>query len=223
MTTARQVKRLLAPLLARNEDLADFKTHVVLKPVRHVIRAVWVMQTSNADRPDFEWSLACAFNPRGNKKSIWFCPFYTPKGIDKSWSDARMPDGFLSTVEDRVLPMLRPVQTLEDLFTFEGANHEHYLRTLEHGVIRTYMDAAFGRFDAALETCRKVSTWSRDGADYRWYGFDLLVDEMLPALESGDRDDVIALLHRWEAAVVERMGLGAIYESTPFPLELLPG
>jgi hypothetical protein len=55
MATARDVKKLLEPLLARHRDLEIVGRELIVKPVRHVLRAVLIDRTSSADTISPRW------------------------------------------------------------------------------------------------------------------------------------------------------------------------
>ncbi|MEZ5849035.1 MAG: hypothetical protein R3D68_00100 [Hyphomicrobiaceae bacterium] len=49
MTTAAQVKRMAKPLLARHPDLALVGRMIVIRPVRHVLRAIYIDRTRSVN------------------------------------------------------------------------------------------------------------------------------------------------------------------------------
>ena len=48
------------------------------------------------------------------------------------------------------------------------------------------------------------------------------IEQLWPLIEAEDRAGIAALLRQWEEEFIIRNGLEAIYERTPFPLELQP-
>lgn len=115
MTTRKQIKELAAPLLARNADLALVKSMIVVLPVAHLLRFIFIERTGNADTCEPRWGTTYLFRniphiPVGDTRLL------SRPGPRKlwSWSDLGMIRSFVDTVESEVLPQLRAICTARD-------------------------------------------------------------------------------------------------------------
>jgi len=133
-----------------------------------------------------------------------------------------MPDAIRGVAEAQILPMLRAVSSIEEFIALKDVMHGPYALGFEETVIKTHMDLAFGRFEAALETCRWVKSLGLRDFSGHARAYVPLLDEILPLLEAHDHAGVVSMLHRWEESTIRRLGLEAIWEPSPFPVELQP-
>lgn len=225
MTTKKQMRTLFDRLVSRNDDLVVqehlvFKVpYLLLKPVRHVCRAISIDRTSRADCPVFHWHVGHCFNPHGwlgGLASEWF---WMPRGRPNQWSESGFMDTAVETIENSILPMLRRVQTIDDMFRIEGFPRSYeYDSALNYNPYRIAMLAALGQREEALV----VYNEARQGAIRGWqWESHQKAFEIGALLAAGDRPGAAALLHQWEDEFVVRNGLEDIYERTPFPLEQL--
>lgn len=220
MTTKKQINGLFARLIERNPDLVRSGRFVVLKPVRHVMRSIMIDRTSDADYPQLLWSLGHMFNPAGGRQGICLERFYTGRGSPSYWSEPGMPDAFFAACENKILPLLRGVTTIEELMRFRSREAPEFGSAITWVMFRIHFSAAFGRFDQALRRFERIKHWTHARWGWRRPEFDHVADELIPLIRANDRDGVIRLLHAWEEEAVRVTGLQAIYERTPFPLEL---
>ncbi|MGO4403786.1 hypothetical protein AB4Z10_05900 [Bosea sp. RAF48] len=222
MTTKKQIRKLLDTVAARHDDLIVRGPFLVLAPLRHVLRSISIDRSSDANHPSFYWHIGHAFNPFGSLQGLCCDIFWLPKGGPRFWSDAGFTEAFVETVEQRILPMLRRVQTIDDMFHVEGEprsyQYDNWLNNYEP--YQLHMHAAFGRLDQAATVAEKIKNWH---LAKNWRQPEFIYANQLGALvAAGDRKAVIALLHEWEEDFVRRKDLLSIYERTPFPLELQP-
>ncbi len=103
MTTAKQVQRLVIPLLERHPELALVGRAIVVKPVLHLMHYVTVGRTSSANI--FEPTcnvvgMAGRFRefPLGGK------PIYGPRRIWR-WAEDRIEELFVEVVEQEAIPL----------------------------------------------------------------------------------------------------------------------
>lgn len=229
MTTKKQIKTLFAHLTARNDDLVVkdhyvFKVpYLVLRPMQHVSRSISIDRTSRADDPDFSWHVGHCFGPFRSVGGLSAESFWLPHGKPSRWSQAGFIETAAEEIETNILPMLRRVQTIEDMFRIEGVPRSHeYDGWLNHyAPYRLAIAAALGRWEESLavygeikDLYLRMTSWPRP--DYE------KALELGALIADGDRAGVASLLHEWEDDFVTRNGLGDIYERTPFPLELQP-
>jgi hypothetical protein len=83
------------------------------------------------------------------------------------------------------------------------------------------VDIARGDLGAARSTCAELATgrtmWS---APLMREEFIRITETLCPLLTRGDRAALASLLHDWEAYTVKQLKIEALWEPTPFPLEL---
>ena len=223
MTTKKQVFSLLKHLLDRDDGLSLSDDFVVVKPVRHVIRTFWIDRTSDADYPNFFWAVGHAFGPMMSRGGIWAEQFQIARGAPNRWSQTGMREAFLNVVEGAVLPMLRRVESFDDIFTIDTQFRSAILDGwLQYEPYQMHFLAANGRFDEAIAIYESIRDWDRSPENPRRRAYAFVTDDLAPLLLANDRAGVAALLHGWERATIQCNGLDAIYEPTPFPLELPP-
>jgi hypothetical protein len=221
MTTKKQIKWLLDQLLTRNDDVVGVGPFVILKPLQHVIRTISIDRTSSADYPNFFWSIGHAFNPLASLQGICLESIFLARGAPRRWSEPGMAETFLETAEQRFLPMLRKVETISDMFRVEGEPRScEYDLALGHRPYLIHFHAANGQFDAAIRVLDELVGRHRDTTSWRRREYDYAIDHLGPLIRAGDRIGAANMLHRWERNFVTRNRLEAIYESTPFPLEV---
>jgi hypothetical protein len=69
MTTVAQVKQVVQPLLQSNPDLALVGRMIVVKPVHHLLRGVYLARSSDPDDFVPTERLAPCFNPKKESDS----------------------------------------------------------------------------------------------------------------------------------------------------------
>ena len=219
MTTKRQIRKLLDQVADRHSDLIVKGPYLVLRPQRHVLRSISIDRTWRADLPRFYWHIGHAFNPSGTLQGLAREIFWLPKEGPRYWGDTDFAEAVIEKFEQSILPMLRRVQTIEDMFHVEGEPRSaEYDSWLTFNPFRIAMSAALGHWEAALAVYEKTKKGSIPSWQ-RWSHQKAF--ELGNLMASGDRPGAVALLHQWEDEFVVRNGLEDIYEPTPFPLEQL--
>lgn len=222
MTTARQIRRLFAPLLAENPDLVLFKNRAHLKPVQHVYRCIGIGRSGGRDAFIVTGAVDFTFNLSG---AIWEWPIGLP-GHGWRWSDPAMPNLFKSLIEQETLPQLRALATLEAFAKFASREMSFITSPLfGHKDCQLRVDIALGNLDKALTDCRELDRLRGPPpyTDYFARLWSKVVDPALPLLEGRDVSGLVGLLREWQARYVETRELSSSYEPTPFPLELASG
>jgi hypothetical protein len=223
VTTSRQIKELAAPLLARHDDLALAGRMIVLKPVHHLLRFVFINRTGDSDVYSPKWSATDLFHKLDD----------VPLGLGDSmlrdrrekhipwwlWSDPTAPKEFVEIVERVALPKLRAIQTLQDYLKFALPTSPVTLKYFWG--MQISFSIAMGDLDAA----RDVFKSNPDAAKYRGLdkykpGLTIRLLERGRDLGADDRAELARLLHEWEGHTVGKLKLDKLWERTPFPIEL---
>ena len=114
-------------------------------------------------------------------------------------------------IEEQALPMLRPLQSIDDFVAFTADQTRFPWTRLGAGYFdEPFVFAAQGNFEAALAACTRLVAEVPTGPATK---------ELLRLLAGGDRHGVAQWLHGWEADSVKRLKLEEYWEPTPFPIE----
>jgi hypothetical protein len=225
MVSKRLAHKLFKPLVDRNPDLAHFGTGVVVTPVRHIARFIW-LDSVTFDRRGrgwwtarelFEPTLSMYLTPGGELQFME--PRLGPEGMAamRTWTDADYAAWLVDRCEQLVLPKLRAITSIEDYFaTFYRQWHEGHEGD---GYGWILFAAVLGQFDRALRIAARYKDWiAQEPAGVREFVDGIRV--LLPLLEAGDRAAVAAQLHAWEAATAKVYKMDHLHERTPFPFEI---
>jgi hypothetical protein len=222
MTTVAQVKQVLQPLLQRNSDLALVGRLVVIKPVHHILRGIYIDRMSNPVIFRPIWAVVFLFEPRQTFSFNWGERVYRRPG---SWDvgDPDTPVAMAEAIEQQALPLLRPVQSIDNFIAFTSKDHfrDTYLDLYPDR--RIFVDVARGDLEAARTSCAYFAT---DRAK-RWYlpqmqeEYDRITKMLCPLVAANDRPGLARLLHDFEAGSAKDMKLNKVWEPTPFPIEML--
>ena len=221
MTTARQIRKLAEPLVARHSDLVFLENRLMLKPVRHVLRGVLFERSGEARRFYPTWFVMHSFQPLRSFADTWTERIRHHGHNTWAWDDPLMPADFHAVIEEQTLPFLRGIKTLDDFVALTGRDR-FLLNSLDAFPLRkVVVDAARGDFDAARSICATLLTgrtmWS--APDLR-EAFSMIVDALCPLLAVEDRTGLAQQLREWEAYTTGNLRIELICEPTPFPLEL---
>lgn len=223
MTTKRQVKKLLTPLVERHDDLAQIGHWLMIKPVRHVLKGIVIAPTSSADWFEPTWAVAYSCENHEYYPLNWGKRLHAGGRAHWRWSDRRMPEVLYRMIEQDVLPMLRTVDTLEEMVAFlRGREKTDTHLTVDWDPLRYLpLQVARGKLDSAREVLDKRllsgrNLWNEpDMADE----FSAVVDPLKPLLLADDRKGLAEVLHGWEKMRIAKLEMEPIWEPTPFPLE----
>ncbi|WP_342363203.1 hypothetical protein [Terrarubrum flagellatum] len=218
MTTLREVKKLVAPLLARHPDLALAERGIFLRPVHHFARFIYVSATSSANQFMLGWAATAMFYPPtfvnvtqgetlGRKGRLWLL------------DEPDVEDELVSNIENRALPKLRAMKTLRD---YAGhALPKDPVQRSYLGRLDLRFRLAFGELDeAARLLSEEICAPDRTILDRESEGLSERVKEVGAGISAGDREAIARVLHRLEARMAASLKLEKIWEPTPFPLEL---
>lgn len=223
MTTKRQIKKLLEEIASRHDDLIVRGPFLILAPLRHVLRSISIDRSWDADYPRFYWHIGHAFNPTGSLQGLSCDIFWLPKGGPRLWSDPGFTETVIEKFDQSILPMLRRIRTIEDMFHVEGEprsdEYDGWLK--HHEPYRIHILAALGNFEEAIPIYEQIKDWHLTMKNW-WRPRFEQASRLGALVAAGDRPAVIALLHQWEEDFAAYHDLLPIYERTPFPLELRP-
>ena len=227
MTTIKDVRELVAPLVKKRGDLHWFDRYLVRVPIRTGFAAIFFERSGDPDS-FYPYLIAlplCSMSPRmPPPQGLWrMRPIAAPKpGAPRRapWrkSDPDYPEALREAIESEFLPPLERLQTIRDFFDwvaalggFEDSDH------LEH---RMFVEIAYGDFDAAaLHATKDFWSLSRKACNEWQTGLGDRLVEQGDALSIDDKQALIAMLHRWEEDAIRALKLEKHWERTPFPAE----
>ena len=219
MTTVAQVRQTVRPLIQRRSDLASIGRFVMIKPVHHIWRAVFIESTSDpyAFAPHMSVDILVPAEIRRSRGfgQRTFRNIYGPRDIRSSDWDIRQPETvkqMLDMIENEALPKLYTINTFEDYFAFVSS----FRFPIDYSGHIRYLEVFIPAADGDLELSRK--TLERDApmlADVKKF-----YPEFYRALVDGDRFEMARIMHEWEAITAKTYKMEKIWERTPFPLEL---
>lgn len=218
MTTAAQVKKLLRPLLERNPDLVLVGRLVVVRPVRHILRSVFIDSSSNKDLFAPYWAFNMMFERGAGHGPTWGAEIYTRGRGNWLLSNPGIGDTACERIEEIALPILRSVNSIGDFASYATKEHCPHTWLNAFPFRRIYAEIALGDLNAANESCERVAE-ERKKSDYIAEILDPIINDIWPAVRRHDKAALAKMLHRWEAEAAKRMKLEHIWEPTPFPLE----
>lgn len=224
MTTKGQINRLVKPLLARHDDLLLVGDLIVHKPVHHVLRAVLIDRTGEAARFRPHWSVMNLVEPREIFSLNFSERFYHPALPLWRWDDPKLTDAFIEAVEGEALPLLRPIQTLDDFVTFTCDRKRFQLGPFDaFPFSKVIVDVARGD----IESARAICDWIPPDAESQWvphWQARLRRGRTIcPLIAAEDWAGLARQLREWEEFTVKNLKLESVWERTPFPLELKKG
>jgi hypothetical protein len=227
MTTARQIKELSAPLLARNPDLvAAGKNSLWLTPIDHVGRLILMDRTSDADSCAISWHIVEYFMPGTTSwSSLGRCSDrvgrskHFPGGWGWIWSDPTIYADFVDRIEGEVLPLFRSLDTTRKCLEFQRGDPQRsgYLDQYWHlGACLALCEVERARELLSRLTAHSVGGPAAENpAEQRV--FDRLRALEQP-LRSGDRSALCTLLAQWEAETLVGSPLEPHWQRNAFPL-----
>ena len=221
MTTVAQVKEVVQPLLQRNSDLALVGRIVVIKPVHHILRGIYIDRSLDPLLFVPTWAVVFLFEPCQSLSYNWGERVYRRPGI---WElpDPNLPNDMAEAIEQQALPLLRPVQSVDDFVRF--TSKERFPSTYLDGyeLRKVFVDIARGDLDAAQSICEFLMTdrGKRKHLPRMQEEYDRVTKMLWPRVAANDRPGLARLLHCFEAGSVRDMKLDKLWEPTPFPIEL---
>jgi len=248
MTTRAEVKHWVRPLLEWRSDLTLHPGGLLLlTPVNHLMRGVFIWPTSSREMPKVGRFIQPLFFAPSGSEGVSFAG-----GIPVGSSSE--PD-FQQVFENRIWESLerfvRPIDTIakfQDYAVVYRPQHEGGFsastldrQPLNHALVlaalgrvaeaKSILEPALADAEeqiratlsegAALLAKRPRSQWGRHlvaEADRR-RPIHAELRRLLDALRREDRSAITALLHEWEGRAVAKRKIEHLWEPTPFPIE----
>jgi hypothetical protein len=221
MTTVAQVKEVVQLLLLRNPDVALVGRLIVIKPVHHILRGIYIDRSLDPDLFVPKWAASFLFESHADFWMKWGERVYGP-GAWIVGQHENLPEIMCDAIEKEALPVLRPIQTIDDFVAFASKERFPltYLDLYERHKI--FVDVARGDLDAAGSICRYMAT---DRAKWRYLPdmieeYDCITKELCPLIAKRDRPGLAKQLHTYEERSARALKIEKFWEPTPFPIEM---
>jgi hypothetical protein len=221
MTTASQVKRAVQPLLQRNTDLALVGRLVVIKPVHHILRAISISRSLDANLFVPTWFVMLMFRPSDSVTFNWGDRIYRPTPGRWDVTDPEASPLMCDEIERVALPILRKVQSIDDLVKFASRKRfKNYCLDLNEQK-KIYVDVARGNLESAIHLCALLAKLAKTASfDWEREESDKIAKTFEPLLATSDRTGLAQVLRDCEAYSAKKLKLEKLWEPAPFPLEL---
>jgi hypothetical protein len=222
MTTIRQINKLVKSLTGPENEFIQKQECIFHRPAQRIINKIIISRTSEADHFHLIWKFCPSFSTGFTLE--WEKWFYPGARQFWFWSTPDIGERFIDCISEQILPWIRGTQTIDAFVQLATEADFVTIPLANHVDTDIRVDIARGDLDAARMKCRALhERCARDPESYWGRIWRRTTDRAGPLLEAGDRPALIALLHEWERDLIGRLGLEAIYESTPFPLERAAG
>jgi hypothetical protein len=221
MTTIADVKRLVQPVLERNPDLALVGRLLVVKPVRHLLRGVYIDRSLDPSIFTPTWAAIFLFEPTDSFTFNWGDRLYRTSHGPWDVNNPKTQAAMVEEIEGTALPILRPIESLDDFVTFTSRGRFPSKALEGYHLRKIVVDVARGDLDSARAICAELI-----GGRTRWSwsprmreDFERITNTLCPLIGANDKPALATLLHEWEAHSVEKLKIGQLWQRTPFPLE----
>lgn len=219
MTTAKQIKQLVAPLLARHPELVMVHPSVVaLVPINHVMRSITIDRSGSAGYCRPNWGVS-ALIEKYDSFPMGFGDRLIRPGPSKvwHWADANLSDSLIESVEGEALPALHAALGLREFLNLALPGPQSRI-VYSAGYVRCLL--ALGD----LEEARSILMSDERASKYWTPRLDELgVRKALMSegneLASKHRNRIAKFFHEIEAQTVAYLKLKPFWETTPFPIE----
>lgn len=219
MTTARQVKEILAPFLALHPDLVLSGRWILVPPVNHVAAYILIDRTSDPDLFTVQWGGAHLFGPHPGI-DLMFQVFLYPKRPLWLLSDPATQDDLTEKL-DSIVPALRAIRTIDGYWDFANGPRVGYHKISAFFLRAMIVQIAMGNLAYVREVFDEVEAGETElGRTGRMFLREEAMLALMPLVKAGDRQGLAELLHRWEQASGAIPILRRLWQPTPFPLEL---
>lgn len=218
MVTAAQAKSYLQPLLARNEGLALVGRLLVVKPVRHVLRAVLLDRRAAAERIVPYWFMYHMFSPYPSCSIGWGDQFW---GRLWNTTDPDISEALCGEIEKTALPVLQSIVTLEDFVRAVPGTRQGHLWSIDPAG-KSLIDIAMGDLESARALCKESICGRLDPGPKEpdvTKAEDAGAKKLCALLEKGNIAGIAHTLHAWEENNVKALKIAHLWERTPFPVE----
>jgi len=225
MTTVAQVKKIVKPLLERNNDLGLVGRLVVVKPVHHLVSGIYIDRSLDPTIFTPTWFVTFVFEKGAQFGLNWGIRLYNKAHGPWEFANPATAEVMAEEIEREALPLLRPLQSIDDAVSFVARFSERYHSwpALEHFPLRRLVvDVARGDLVSARALLDRFllhrEGWLKSSRRER---FIEIVEPLTEPLLANDVAALAQILHDWEATSVKNLKLEKFWEPTPFPLEKL--
>ena len=219
MTSAREIKRLVQPLLRKNIDLVLATGRLVLlKPLHHIMRGIFIDRTSSKNQFEPFWVTVHLFEYRKGISVNMGQTIFRGRGYRWQLDEPGIDLELDRKSEEQALPRLRSIQTITDYIQI-ATGPDMFQKPLADPGALMVAHVATGNLDAARAIGNEERwKWPHVTDPYMRPLFDRW-ERMAGLVIADDRQAMIALLHEWEEQTVANMQLTEFWERTPFPIE----
>lgn len=220
MATAAELRRFFQPLLEQHPDFVRVGRYALITPIRHIVRGIYPMSTSQRDYPRPIWFAGPLFGPDlhiNTNAHEWLWP-----GKPTLWkfSDPEAPMDLCEQVEAVALPLIRPVNDVETFFHFAMRDNLFFGAPLYWNKLnKIVIDAARGDFEAADASAAGFWSAEKYATPTERHEYDMVTQRLCPLVKARDRVGIARLLHEWEATSAKRFKLEKFWQPSPFPIE----
>ena len=243
MTTIRDFRELLKPIVARRGDLHSFNRYVIFVSIRAGFKGLLLDRSSTREefdarqiaRPLCVMSEGCPMGwemgmgrpgTQTYREAFPNYRFYKPEQLDKlvthPWltTDPDFPEGLRDAIENKMLAELKDISTLREFA--DWTNRNHAADSFDYAQCAVLVEPALGNFSEAARLLsvphgkllhREFDAWLPGLGDR--------LEAMGDDLPLADKRAIVAMLHAREAAVIKSLKLEKFWQPAPFPAEEL--
>lgn len=233
---AARIRALTAPLVERNPDVVlTGGKYLCLLPVGHIARQIRIYDRSVRGYFTLEWRLTGLYAHEGHIDPpaygrptglVGRSRKFKPKGQGGiwDWDDPTMPGDFIYQVETEILPVLRFLDTFEQIITFVLGHYMVGYNVYNDLAWLFFTDIALGHFEQARKRWpilerkfeNELNAWRAKSIDSKYLSAYLSVGQ---ALLNDDRLSLAKLLWECERDVADFFKLGRHWQPTAFPFQ----
>src|SRR5262245_61742529 len=118
MTTVAQVRQAVRPLLDRNPDLALVGRLILIKPVNHLLRGVYIDRSLDPSTFSPTWLIVPMFRCGAHVIFNWGQRLCEPSHGPWDIRNPATPQVMCEDIEHKALPLVRSIQTIDDFAGF---------------------------------------------------------------------------------------------------------
>jgi hypothetical protein len=221
VTNARQIKKLVQPLLEKHSDLVLDGRIILIKPLRHVYRGILIDRGFSAESFRPAWIFYHFFEPHHPAQTGWGSKCYGARRNDWSLSNSHVEGDLVELAETSILPLLRSINSLEVMATVASVSTAltlFYHETYTAFVLRI----ALGQFDMAREMMPRIQAKlpsdevQLEDSGRRYVNW---IRSLCRSLEREDLEGLAQTLHELEAQTARNWKLEHLWEPSPFAFE----
>lgn len=234
MSTAAQVRELVTPFVERNDDLTLIGRAIILEPVHHFVRGIYLDRTSSKGqiRPFWYIRLLCMPHVKGWSNELPIHGAYV--------DDPRIKDSLEWHLHACLGEFLRPTSEMRSLWNVPArhsgrrdlwplqecllvaaeGNFEHAANGLSQHVAEE--ELLLRREHDGIDSHHRPQSrpWQRAMERHREELKKLgHKQRLLEVLKTRDKAAVAKLLHGWERQTSKAEGLDSVWQELPFPFE----